>query len=86
MVCATIGEVIASNGCNDYVIEIESANSFGNALGLVFFEREGLGGFDSTETAGAGADITSDHEGCGAAAPTFPAVRALSTFANGVEL
>ena len=86
MFCSTIFKIIASDGGDDDVFEIHAAGGFCDTGGFVGFQCIWLGGFDSAETTGAGALITSDHEGCGALSPALPAVRALGLFTDRYEL
>ena len=79
----SVAEIVAGDGGDYDVAEAHAAGGFGDALRFVGFEGVGLGGFDGAETAGAGAFFAGNHEGGGALAPAFPAVRALGLLANG---
>jgi hypothetical protein len=85
MISAAVFQIIARDGGDDDVIEFHAAGGFGDAHRFVGFEREGLGGFDGAEGAGARAVVAGDHEGGGAFAPAFPVVGAFGAFADGVE-
>lgn len=85
MLCASVLEIVTSDGGDDDVLEVHAVGCLGDACGFIFFEGVWTGGFDGAETAGAGAFIAGDHEGGGALAPAFPAVWALCFFANGDE-
>jgi hypothetical protein len=67
------------------VFESHAAGGLGDALGFVFLQGIGAGGFDGAEAAGAGALFAGDHEGGGLLAPAFPAVRTLGFLADGDE-
>jgi hypothetical protein len=83
---AAIGQIVAGDGGDDNVFEVEAAGGFGDAGRLVRFEGEWFGGGDGAESAGAGAMIAGDHESGGGLAPAFPMVGAFGALANGVEL
>ena len=80
-----IGNIVAGDGCDDDMLEFHPANGLGDTLGLVLFQRERLGRVDRAESAGSGATVTGNHHGRSAAAPAFPAIRALGTLADSVQ-
>jgi hypothetical protein len=85
VVGAAVGKVIAGDGGDDDMAELEAGDGFGDPSGLVGFEGEGFGGGNGAEAARAGAAIAGDHEGGGGAAPAFPVVGATGAFADGME-
>jgi len=85
VVRTAIGHVIAGYGGDHDMLEPESLDAFGDALGFVLLERKGFGGIHRAKAAGTGAAIPGDHKrGC-ASAPALPAIRALGALADGVE-
>lgn len=83
---SAIGDVIPGDCGDDDVIEVETLGGFSDALRLISFKSEGLGGFHCTETASTRAAVSSNHEGGGTSGPAFPTIRTLRFFADGVEL
>lgn len=79
-------EVIAGDGGDDGVFEAHFFDGLGDSGGFAEIEFCGAAGLDGAECAGAGANITEDHQGCSAAGPAFSHVRALSALADGVEV
>ncbi len=55
---SSVGHVVAGDGGDDDMLELETADRLGDALGLVFLKREGFGRGNGAETAGAGAAFT----------------------------
>ena len=86
MLGAAIPEVIPGDGGNDDMAELHPAGRLRHAERFVRLEGIGLGGLHRAEAAGTGAFLTRDHEGGGALAPAFPAVRALGLLADGHQL
>ncbi len=82
---AAILQIVARDGGNDDVFELQSSHGFGDALRFVFLERERFRGADRAKAAGPGAAFARDHHRRGALAPAFPAIRALRAFADGVQ-
>ena len=85
MLGSSIAEVIASHGGDDDVAQFHATGGLGDAKWLIFFEGIGFRSFNGAESTGAGAFFPCDHESCRTLAPAFPAVRALSFFADGDE-
>jgi hypothetical protein len=79
-------EFIAGDGGDDTVAEVHLGDGFGDAGGFSEVVFGGAAGLDGAEITGAGADVTQNHEGGGAAGPAFAEVGALGALANGVEL
>ena len=86
MIGAAVGQVIASHGGDDDMLELHAPRRFGDTRGFVPFKWKRLGRVYSAEAACAGAAVAGDHESGGAFAPAFPVVRAARAFANGVQL
>ena len=85
MIRATIFQIISGDGGNDDVLQTHPAHGLGDALRFIFFQRKRPGGGHCAKSTGPGAALTRDHHRRGALAPTFPAVRALRAFADGVQ-
>ena len=85
MLGTSITEVIAGHCGDDDVAQFHASGGLGDAERLVFFQGVRLGGFDGAKSAGTGAFFASYHESGCALTPAFPAVRALSFFADGDE-
>ena len=84
---ATVGLIVAIHGSDDSVTQAHSCDSFSDALRLVFGGRaERFAAGYCAESAGSRADISQNHEGCGAMLPTFAHVGAARAFADGVEI
>jgi hypothetical protein len=79
-------QVIASNRSDHHVPQPHSSCRFGNACGLVGFERKWLGGIHCAKATRPSAAISTDHEGSRALGPTFPMVGAHCALANRVQL
>jgi hypothetical protein len=86
MAGSAITEIIARNRSDDHVLKAHPAGGLSDARRFISLEREGPGGGDSAEMAGASAAVAGDHEGRRALAPTFPVVRAAGALTNGVQL
>jgi hypothetical protein len=83
---SAVGEVVAVDGGDDDVVEVEAADGFGEAIGFGGVERLGLFlEVDVAVGAGAGAGGSHDQEGGGANAEAFADVGAGCFFADGVE-
>ena len=84
---AAVGLVIAVDGRDDGIAQNHAGDGFGDALGFVFSRgAERLAAGDRAEPAGAGADVTENHEGGGAVFPALSHVGAARAFADGVEI
>ncbi len=68
---AAIGEIVAVDRGNDDVAESHLLDGLGDVFRLVHIKRIGLAGRDVAEGAGAGADLTHDHEGRVFLVPAF---------------
>ena len=68
------------------MFEPGASQRFCDASWFIFINSAGSSGFDITESAGAGAGVSKDHDGCD---PTRPALSDVGTrrfFADGVEI
>jgi hypothetical protein len=80
-----IGHIVAGHRGDDHVFEFHPHDRFGHTLRFVLLEGEGFGCGHRAKPAGAGATVAGDHERGRALTPTFPAVRTLRAFADGVQ-
>ena len=84
VVRTAIRHIIAGDGGDDDMLESESLNTLGYTLRFILLKRKRLGCIHRAKAAGTGATVAGDHKrGC-ATAPAFPAIWALSAFADGV--
>ena len=67
------------------MFEIHTCDRLGHACGLAEIELGGASSLNGAKAAGAGADITQNHDRCGASRPAFAHVRALGAFAYSVQ-
>jgi len=80
-----VGHIVAGDGSDDNVFEVETFDALSDSLRFVGLEREGLGGIDGAKPTSARAPVAGNHERRRSAAPAFPSVGALGALANGVE-
>ena len=85
VVRTAIGHVIAGYGGDHDMLEPESLDAFGYALGFVLLEGERFGSIHRAKAAGAGAAIAGDHKRGSAPAPALPAIWALGALADGMK-
>jgi hypothetical protein len=85
VVRTAIRHIIAGYGGDDDMLESESLNALSHALRFILLKRKGLGCIDGAKAASTGAAVPRDHKSGCATAPAFPAIWALSAFADGVE-
>jgi hypothetical protein len=85
MIGTTVGKVITRNSGDHDMLEAEAFHPLRDALRLIFFEGERLGGIDGAKSTSPRATITCDHKSSSSPAPALPAIRALRAFANRVE-
>jgi hypothetical protein len=86
MFSAAVGEIVAGDGGNDDVCEIEFFDGPGEALRFVILQRQDFAVIDGTELTVAGTDITHNHKGGGAVGVTFAEIGAGGAGANGVKM
>jgi hypothetical protein len=82
---ASVVEIVAIDGGDDGVGELQGGEHGGDAAGLVEIDGQGAAGLDVAEAAGAGADVAQDHDGERAVVPTLADVGAARALADGVE-
>lgn len=86
VVCAAVGEVVACDGGDDGVGELEGVDVGGDLGGFGGVGWLGCPGFDVTVVAVAGAGVAEDEEDGGACFEAFGDVGAFGFFADGVEV
>ena len=85
VVRTAIRHIIAGDGGDNDMLETESLDAFGYALGFVLLERKRFGCIHRAKSAGTGAAIPGDHKRGSAPAPALPAIWALGAFADGMK-
>ena len=85
MIRATIFQIVSGDGGNDDVLQTHPAHRLRDAPRFILFQRERFSRSHGAKSAGPGAACTRDHHRRGALAPTFPAIRALRAFTDGVQ-
>ena len=83
---AAVGQVVAIDRGYDAVVEVHALYGPGEALGFGHVEALGSAGGDGAVAAGAGADVSENHEGGAAAFPAVADVGAAGLFADGVQV
>ena len=85
MLRTTIFDVIPRNGSNNDMFQLHPTGGLSNARRLISFERLRFRGAYRAKLTSTCAMIARDHERSSALAPTFPVIRTLGAFANGVK-
>ena len=67
----SIAEIITIDGCDDDMIQIDSAEQFGDSAGLIGVDLGGPACLDVAEPAGSCARIPQDHDRGGSSAPAL---------------
>ena len=82
---ASIFTIVTIHAGDDRVLQPELLAGFGNAARLVVIDLQRRSFLDGAESAAPGADVAQDHEGRGAAIPTFTYVRTRGALTHRVE-
>src|SRR5690554_3408865 len=86
MPCTTVAQIITVHRGNHHLVQSHRRDGLGEITGLILIERFWTTVTDIAEGATTGADVTHDHERCGAFAKTFVDVRAGRFLAHGMQL